>query len=183
MSRDCASRHSSRIVGSPEAVLPHRRELVTARAASFAHAGSVRAVLPGDSDDKHPPASTCLSAVCVRAAPEEPRRSVCGRPFAGSAEAYHQRKERMAARILIGTSGWSYKHWKGVFYPDDLPARDWLRYYASRFETVELNTTFYRTPAGSTFSGWRGRCPRVSCSRSRRAQPSSRTYWIKSIDG
>lgn len=66
----------------------------------------------------------------------------------------------MAARILVGTSGWSYTHWRGVFYPDDLPSKDWLAYYASRFDTVELNTTFYRTPRSSSFCGWREHVPR-----------------------
>jgi uncharacterized protein YecE (DUF72 family) len=66
----------------------------------------------------------------------------------------------MAARILVGTSGWSYKHWKSVFYPDDVASKDWLAYYASRFDTVELNTTFYRTPPSSSFCGWHEHVPR-----------------------
>jgi uncharacterized protein YecE (DUF72 family) len=61
-----------------------------------------------------------------------------------------------AARVLVGTSGWSYKHWRGVFYPERLPARDWLRFYARRFATVELNTSFYRTPRAASFAQWRG---------------------------
>jgi uncharacterized protein YecE (DUF72 family) len=68
-------------------------------------------------------------------------------------------EERLAARTLVGTSGWSYKHWKSVFYPDDVASKDWLAYYASRFDTVELNTTFYRTPPGSSFSAWRQHVP------------------------
>jgi uncharacterized protein YecE (DUF72 family) len=59
------------------------------------------------------------------------------------------------SRILIGTSGWSYRHWRGVFYPEDLPAREWLRFYAARFPAVELNTSFYRTPAATSFERWR----------------------------
>jgi uncharacterized protein YecE (DUF72 family) len=59
------------------------------------------------------------------------------------------------ARVLVGTSGWSYRHWRGVFYPEHLPARDWLRHYASRFPTVELNTSFYRTPAAASYAQWR----------------------------
>lgn len=59
------------------------------------------------------------------------------------------------ARILVGTSGWSYRHWRGVFYPTDLPAREWLRFYAHRFATVELNTSFYRTPATASIARWR----------------------------
>lgn len=59
------------------------------------------------------------------------------------------------ARVLVGTSGWSYRHWRGVFYPERLPRRDWLRYYAARFPTVELNTSFYRTPSAASFAQWR----------------------------
>jgi len=55
----------------------------------------------------------------------------------------------------IGNSGWSYKHWKGgVFYPAGLKARDELAHYATRFDTVELNTTGYRLPAEDQFRRW-----------------------------
>ena len=57
-------------------------------------------------------------------------------------------------RILVGTSGWSYKHWKGAFYPADLAADDMLRYYATRLPTVEINNTFYRTPKESVLMDW-----------------------------
>jgi uncharacterized protein YecE (DUF72 family) len=56
--------------------------------------------------------------------------------------------------VLIGTSGWHYQHWKGLFYPADLPANRWLTYYAERFATVELNNAFYRLPEEKTFRGW-----------------------------
>ncbi len=56
--------------------------------------------------------------------------------------------------VLIGTSGWHYQHWKGLFYPAGLPSRQWLGYYAERFDTVELNNAFYRLPEESTFRGW-----------------------------
>ena len=49
-------------------------------------------------------------------------------------------------RIRAGTSGWSYKEWKGHFYPEKLAAKDMLRYYAEHFPTVEVNNTFYRMP-------------------------------------
>ena len=49
-------------------------------------------------------------------------------------------------RVLTGTSGYSYKEWKGSFYPEDLPAEEMLRYYASRLSAVEINNTFYRMP-------------------------------------
>lgn len=58
------------------------------------------------------------------------------------------------AKLLIGCSGFSYRHWKGNFYPDDLPQKQWFSYYRSVFPTVELNVTFYRTPTADTFRHW-----------------------------
>ena len=46
--------------------------------------------------------------------------------------------------LYVGTSGYSYKEWKGSFYPKDLPAKQMLRYYGERFRTVEINSTFHR---------------------------------------
>jgi uncharacterized protein YecE (DUF72 family) len=59
----------------------------------------------------------------------------------------------------VGTSGWYYDHWRGLFYPDDLPKSDWFRYYARHFATVELNNSFYRQPKPSTWDGWREGAP------------------------
>jgi uncharacterized protein YecE (DUF72 family) len=61
--------------------------------------------------------------------------------------------------VLAGTSGWQYRHWRGVFYPADVPQRQWLEYYASQFSTVENNGTFYRLPARESFEQWRSRTP------------------------
>ena len=61
--------------------------------------------------------------------------------------------------VLIGTSGWQYRHWKGMFYPERLPARLWLDHYVERFATVELNNSFYRLPARQTFEHWRDATP------------------------
>lgn len=58
------------------------------------------------------------------------------------------------ARILIGTSGFSYPEWKGTFYPDDLPTKNYLTYYAGHFKTTEINNTFYRLPSRKTTEGW-----------------------------
>jgi uncharacterized protein YecE (DUF72 family) len=58
-------------------------------------------------------------------------------------------------RILAGTSGFSYKEWVGEFYPDKLPAKDMLRYYATRLPAVEINNTFYRMPNSAAIQGWR----------------------------
>ena len=60
---------------------------------------------------------------------------------------------------LVGCSGWEYKHWRGDFYPADLPKTRWFEYYASRFDTVEINNTFYRLPEESTFARWADRAP------------------------
>lgn len=63
-------------------------------------------------------------------------------------------------QILIGTSGFSYPHWRhGVFYPERWPAARELEYYAERFPTVELNNPFYRLPRAETFAAWSRRVP------------------------
>jgi len=62
-------------------------------------------------------------------------------------------------RILVGTSGWSYKEWKGSFYPADLPADDLLRHYAGRFPTVEINNSFYRIPKEKVLLEWADQVP------------------------
>jgi uncharacterized protein YecE (DUF72 family) len=61
--------------------------------------------------------------------------------------------------ILVGTSGWSYKEWKGSFYPAKLPAEEMLRFYAGRFPTVEVNNSFYRIPAERVLAGWADQVP------------------------
>jgi uncharacterized protein YecE (DUF72 family) len=61
--------------------------------------------------------------------------------------------------IHIGCSGWVYRHWKGGFYPTDLPQKRWFERYASEFDTVEINASFYRVPLASTFEGWRDKAP------------------------
>src|SRR6516225_5023797 len=61
--------------------------------------------------------------------------------------------------VLVGTSGWQYRDWRGAFYPRDVPQRQWLEYYAGKFSTVENNATFYRLPARDTFDGWHSRTP------------------------
>jgi uncharacterized protein YecE (DUF72 family) len=63
------------------------------------------------------------------------------------------------AALRVGCSGWQYKHWRGNFYPADLPQRLWFAHYASRFDTVEINNTFYRLPERATFSAWAKAAP------------------------
>ncbi len=62
-------------------------------------------------------------------------------------------------RVFVGTSGYVYAHWKGIFYPSDLPPRLWLQRYSSEFSTVELNNTFYRLPKPEAVERWREETP------------------------
>ncbi|GAA2206863.1 DUF72 domain-containing protein [Nonomuraea monospora] len=60
---------------------------------------------------------------------------------------------------LVGTSGWQYKDWRGVLYPEGVPQRLWLETYAAEFGTVESNNAFYRLPSLESFAAWRDRTP------------------------
>lgn len=61
--------------------------------------------------------------------------------------------------FYIGTSGWSYKHWKGIFYTDNLSEKEWLRFYSDSFNSVEVNMTFYRYPREIAVRNWGERTP------------------------
>lgn len=61
--------------------------------------------------------------------------------------------------IHVGCSGWVYRHWRGIFYPEGLPQKRWFEHYAAQFDTVEINASFYRLPLASTFEGWREKAP------------------------
>ena len=61
--------------------------------------------------------------------------------------------------VLIGTSGWQYKDWRGGLYPAGVAQRRWLEHYATQYRTVENNGSFYRLPTRETFEGWRERTP------------------------
>jgi uncharacterized protein YecE (DUF72 family) len=61
--------------------------------------------------------------------------------------------------IHVGTSGWSYKEWKGSFYPEKLPPDEMLPYYAARFSTVEVNNSFYRIPSEQVLASWASQVP------------------------
>ncbi|HWP26835.1 MAG TPA: DUF72 domain-containing protein [Xanthobacteraceae bacterium] len=64
-----------------------------------------------------------------------------------------------AARLRVGTSGYQYDHWRGVFYPADLPKSQWFAFYARHFDTVEINNTFYRLPGPHVFDAWAAAAP------------------------
>lgn len=59
----------------------------------------------------------------------------------------------------IGTSGWHYEHWQGLFYPEKLPKSKWLEFYVGHFNTVEVNNSFYRLPSETAFIHWREAVP------------------------
>ncbi len=61
--------------------------------------------------------------------------------------------------LFVGTSGYSYKEWKGNFYPEDLPAKEMLPYYSRRLPAVEINNTFYRLPQASMVENWKQQVP------------------------
>jgi uncharacterized protein YecE (DUF72 family) len=65
--------------------------------------------------------------------------------------------------LRVGTSGYHYDHWKGVFYPPGLPKAEWFSHYARQFDTVEINNTFYRLPEATTFEAWREQAPKGFC--------------------
>ncbi len=65
----------------------------------------------------------------------------------------------MKPSIRIGTSGWNYPHWKGLFYDEEIPKTKWLEFYTRHFSTVEANTTFYHLPKPATVENWRNRSP------------------------
>ncbi|MDQ1638127.1 MAG: hypothetical protein QOF62_1466 [Pyrinomonadaceae bacterium] len=62
--------------------------------------------------------------------------------------------------LHVGTSGYSYKEWKGSFYPEKIPAKEMLRFYSERLSTVEINATFYRLPQKSTLENWKEQVPK-----------------------
>ena len=57
--------------------------------------------------------------------------------------------------VLVGTSGWSYRSWRGSFFPENVTLKDHLHFYATQFPTTELNGVFYRTPTTDAVRGWR----------------------------
>ena len=68
-------------------------------------------------------------------------------------------RDLMALCYYIGTSGWHYDHWRHRFYPQGLAKVKWLEFYATHFNTVELNNSFYRLPSETAFAAWRDASP------------------------
>lgn len=69
----------------------------------------------------------------------------------------------MAGKLLIGTSGYTYKDWRGIFYPKGVAQRDWLAFFAQHYNTVEINATFYRPFPESVYARWREVTPEGFC--------------------
>lgn len=67
--------------------------------------------------------------------------------------------EFSSGKLYVGTSGWSYNHWRGRFYPENLPHSKWLSFYASHFSSVEVNSSFYHLPKPSVFESWAEKTP------------------------
>jgi uncharacterized protein YecE (DUF72 family) len=63
------------------------------------------------------------------------------------------------AALFLGTSSWSAPSWEGPFYPKGTPASEYLRVYAERFNTVEIDATWYRSPSARTVDGWNAKTP------------------------
>jgi uncharacterized protein YecE (DUF72 family) len=63
------------------------------------------------------------------------------------------------ANFFVGTSGWSYTSWRGVFYPPDLSSSKWLSFYARYFDTAEVNYSFYQLPREETYNNWLRQTP------------------------
>lgn len=68
-------------------------------------------------------------------------------------------EQGLKGRPRIGTSGYQYDHWRGVFYPQEMRKAEWFAHYAEQFDTVEINNTFYHLPAASAFDDWHDRAP------------------------
>jgi uncharacterized protein YecE (DUF72 family) len=78
--------------------------------------------------------------------------------FSGMKEPF-PRPDPRYGKAYVGTSGWSYEHWQGVFYPEGLPKKERFAYFAAQIPTVELNATFYHLFPEKTFQGWAEKAP------------------------
>ncbi len=63
------------------------------------------------------------------------------------------------SEVRVGASGWTYQHWRGSFYPERLRSAEWFRFYAERFDTCEINASFYRLPSEAAVANWEAAAP------------------------
>ena len=68
-------------------------------------------------------------------------------------------KQHLTSEYFVGTSGWHYEHWRGLYYPEGLARPKWLQFYGKQFNTVELNNSFYHLPTEKAFITWRESAP------------------------
>jgi uncharacterized protein YecE (DUF72 family) len=127
-------------------------------------------------------------ALQSRSAPRPARTSCRGHsppPFLQTA--------RGIVNVRIGTSGWSYKEWKGGFYPEKFSPREMLPYYASRFSTVEVNNSFYRIPSERVLATWADQVPadfrfvmkasrRITHHQRLRDEDGSLSYFLQAVN-
>lgn len=76
-----------------------------------------------------------------------------------SSQRKRQGTQKKRGELRVGTSGYQYRHWKERFYPGELTQKEWFGYYAERFDTVEINNTFYNLPEAGTFDQWKEAAP------------------------
>jgi uncharacterized protein YecE (DUF72 family) len=86
-------------------------------------------------------------------------------------------------QFFVGTSGYSYKEWKGSFYPEKLPQKDMLKYYGERLSTVEINNTFYRMPKASVLESWAAQVPADFSFVLKASQRITHIKRLKEVDG
>jgi uncharacterized protein YecE (DUF72 family) len=90
---------------------------------------------------------------------------------------------RKRGQLRVGTSGWQYDHWRGVFYPPALKKSEWFAHYAEHFSTVEINNTFYHLPKAETFEAWRRQAPPGFCYVLKFSRYGSHIKKLKDPDG
>jgi len=89
----------------------------------------------------------------------------------------------VTGRARVGCSGWSYKDWRGIVYPQDAPPSSWFARYAELFDTVEINNTFYRLPPASTIDQWAAQAPDGFCYAVKVGQFGSHRKKLKDAEG
>lgn len=78
----------------------------------------------------------------------------------GERQVMHQTTGGLKMKQWIGCSGWQYPEWEGIFYPKNLPKSRWFEFYASKFNTVEINYSFYHFPSEKTYQRWLAQAPK-----------------------
>ncbi|MCL5979137.1 MAG: DUF72 domain-containing protein [Gammaproteobacteria bacterium] len=93
------------------------------------------------------------------------------------------KERRPTSDYRIGCAGWYYPHWRGPFYPDGLPAHGWLDFYARHFDTVEINSSFYRLPGEKALYTWQERTPSGFCFASKASRLITHRKKLSAAEG